>query len=96
MATPDPSPVGTSWPAATWVAPVVPTLSLLTLVLADSSLDLDGESDGYGTGLGVTLGLVLLGLLLGLVPSRVVRGLGVGLATGGAVTALGWLVVLVR
>lgn len=85
----------TSWPLATWVAPVVPTLSLWLLVLIGSGSHLGSDqTSGYLTGLGCALVVGAVGWLLSRAPDARLRGLGLGLAAGAAVTALVLLVVI--
>jgi len=84
-----------SYPVATWVAPLVPTASLLALVAVGSGVD--EARPGFGTGLVVSLVLLVLGLAAVALPgprARHLRGLGLGVAVGAAVTSLAWLVVL--
>jgi hypothetical protein len=84
-----------SWPLATWVAPVVPTLTLWLLVLVSSGTGLaTGETGGYLTGLGCALAVGVLGALLLRARSPRVRGAGLGLAAGALVTAPVLLVMI--
>lgn len=84
-----------SWPLATWVAPLVPALSLLALVVTGEAVDLgDDETSGYALALGLSVGTGVLGALLLIAGGRRARGLGAGLVVGSTVTALGWAAVL--
>lgn len=86
----------TSWPLATWVAPLVPTLTLWLLVLVDSGTGLGSEqTGGYLTALVCTLVVGVLGGLLTRAPAARLRGLGLGLAAGALVTALVVLVLMI-
>lgn len=78
---------GLSWPLATWVAPVVPTLTLWLLVVVDAGTDLAAkQTGGYLTGLGCALAVGMVGLLLTRTAPARLRGLGLGLVAGAAVT----------
>jgi len=84
-----------SYPVATWVAPTVPTVSLLGLVALGSGVD--DPASGFATGLVIGLVLLVLGAAAAMVPgprARHLRGLGLGVAVGAAVTCLGWVLVL--
>ena len=85
----------TSWPLATWVAPVVPTLTLWLLVLAGSRNDVSGQSRGYLTGLVCALAVGAAGWVLTRTSSARLRGVGLGLGAGAAVTAAVVLVAVV-
>jgi len=83
-----------SYPLATWVSPLVPMLAVLGLVALGSGLD-EGSS-GYAGGLGVCALLLLVGVAArAVLPGRHLKGLGLGLAVGAAVTGVAFLVALV-
>jgi hypothetical protein len=76
-----------SWPVATWVVPVVPTVAFWTFVVVGSRTRLaDEETRGALLAAAVAALLLALGLLLARARGPRTRGLGLGVVAGAAVT----------
>ena len=76
-----------SWPLATWVVPLVPTVAFWTFAAVGSRTRLaDEETRASLLAAALTALLLALGLLLARAHGPRTRGLGLGVAAGAAVT----------
>lgn len=83
-----------SWAAATWVAPVVPAMVFLVLVLVGSSDADGGQTTDFLLALGVSVAVAAVGAAMSRVGQPVARGVGWGMLAGAVPCAVSAVWVL--